>query len=55
MVRALLLAWGLVIVSLAIAWLSTGNKSWLKWAVRLLVGSLLVGLVFFVALFISRI
>ena len=55
MVRALLLVDGLLIAGLAIAWLATGRRDYLKWSVRLLLVSLGVALVFFVALFISRI
>lgn len=55
MVRALLLIDGLLIAGLAIAWLSTGRRHYLQWSVRLLLGSLAVGLVFFITLFISRI
>lgn len=54
MARALLLIDGLVIVGLAIAWLATGRKAYLQWSVRVLLASLAVGVVFFVALFISR-
>lgn len=54
MSRALLLIDGLVIVGLAIAWLATGRKSYLQWSIRVLLASLALALVFFVALFISR-
>ena len=55
MARALLILDGLIVAGLAIAWLATGRRDYLKWSVRLLLASLVLGLVFFVALFISRI
>ena len=55
MLRAILLVDGLLIAGLAIAWLATGRRAYLQWSVRLLLLSVALALVFFIALFISRI
>lgn len=54
MLRVVLLVDGLLIAGLAITWLATGRKVYLQWSVRLLLVSLVLALVFFIALFISR-
>lgn len=54
MLRAVLLIDGLLFAGLVITWLVTGRKIWLQWSIRLLLFSLALALVFFVALFISR-
>lgn len=54
-VRIILLVMGLAIAGLVIAWLTTGEKRYLRWSLRLLVATLALALLFFVALFISHI
>lgn len=54
MLRLVLLIDGLLIAGLAIAWLATGRKGYLRWSIRLLLVSTGLALLFFIALFISR-
>ncbi len=54
MLRFVLLVDGLLIAGLAIAWLTTGRKVYLRWSLRLLMVSMALALLFFVALFFSR-
>ena len=54
MARAALLAYGLVVIALAGAYLGTGDRRWLRWAGRSLVVGLVAALGFFLVLVVQR-
>ncbi len=54
MARGVLLAFGLVIIGLAAAFLLTGDRVWLARAKRTLLVGLVLALVFFVGMFVQE-
>jgi predicted membrane-bound mannosyltransferase len=52
--RLLLVVFGLLTVFLAARYVVTGRRQYLHWALRLLAGALVSGVVFFAVLLITR-
>lgn len=52
--RLLLVVFGISVAFLAFRFVVTGQRRYLQWALRLLAGALVSGLVFFAVLLVSR-
>jgi hypothetical protein len=52
--RLLLVVFGLLVAFLAVRYVRTGRRQYLQWALRLLAGALVSGVVFFAVLLVTR-
>jgi hypothetical protein len=52
--RVLLAAFGIAVTVLAVRFINTGERRYLRWALRVLAGALVSGVVFFAILLATR-